>query len=199
MDKLQLIMKTFFTLLSILCFQFCLAQTAGQKISYTRDLDLYVGTWEYAAATDTFRIVLRKGILSTTGLYGETLIGGYRHVQNGVLMGDYTHGIPAQFLDKDYRDDDHQITICADNGCDSPNCTFNWLDVFFKDLGLGKGTTSGSIELISPTQIHWELEEDEGVYSSDDEKIFGFSVPVDVVLVKISDSWRPPINGFQID
>jgi hypothetical protein len=187
-------MKIFFTLLSILCFHLCLAQTAGQKMFYTRDLDLYVGTWEYATATDTFRIALRKGIYSTTDFYGETLIGGYRHVKNGVLMGDYTHGIPAQFLEKDYRDDDHQITIKADNGCLSPNCTFAWLDVFFKDLGLGKTTSRGSIEMISPTQIHWELEEREGIYSSEDGTILGFSVPVDVVLVKISDSWGPPEN-----
>jgi hypothetical protein len=184
-------MKLFFTLWSILCFQLCWAQTAEQTIFYTRNLDAFVGTWEYTFATDTFRVVFRKGILST-GLYGETLIGGYRHVQNGALKGDYTSGIPAIFLRDDFDEEDSRITVMADNGCTRPEGVPDWLSLFFKDMGTVHTTVSGRIYMLSPTQIQWKLWEDEGVY---EEELPGFSVPEDIIMTKISDEWRLPLEG----
>ncbi|MCL2098724.1 MAG: hypothetical protein FWH23_08225 [Bacteroidales bacterium] len=184
-------MKTIYTIACLLLMNAGLAQTTGQEVRETQNLDAYVGVWEYANATDTFRIVLRKGIESLPHSYSECLIGGYRYVKQGVLIGDYTQGaIPSQFLFKDFSVEDETITVLASNAHANPErINPNQLYVFFKDRGLGKTTTQGQILLLSPTQIRWILEESEGVYlTEEDIPPAGFSVPTDVVMTKISDT-----------
>jgi len=186
-------MKIFFILCGTLFFHVCLAQTSTQTVAYTNNLDAYVGTWEYATTTDTFRIVLRRGVVSIAYIYSESLLGGYRYVKNGVLIGDYTQGVPDQFLDKDFSEDDNSITINATNSCvHLEPIPPNELRLFFKDIGLGKTTGRGLIKLLSPTQIHWILKDREGLFSPDNVPPLGFSVPEDVIMTKISDSWTPP-------
>ena len=182
-------MKLFFTLFSILCLHICLAQTANQKVRYTQNLDAYVGVWEYATATDTFRIVLKKGISSRTFSYSECLIGGYRYVKQNSLIGNYTQGpIPSVFLVDDFDESNSAITVQGTNAAVDPNMVNpNVIRIFFKDMGLGKTTQGGKMQLLSPTQAHWTLEDDiEGIYDVTEPPIYGFSVPVDIIMTRIS-------------
>jgi hypothetical protein len=180
-------MKIFYTLLSLLIFHAGLAQTANQIIFYSSNLDAYVGIWEYTSGADTFQIVVKKGTVSTPDLYYECLIGGYRYVKNGILMGDYTYGIPNQFLKKDFSKNDSTITVKLSNAryrLDLVNP--NILSILFKDRGLNKMTQSGRIQLLSPIQIRWTLEDGEGVYATLEEMPpIGFSVPTDIIMNKV--------------
>ncbi|MDR0295239.1 MAG: hypothetical protein LBH91_03480 [Prevotellaceae bacterium] len=180
-------MKIFYTLLSLLIFHAGLAQTANQTIAYTKNLKTYVGTWEYTSGADTFQIVVKKGILSTSNNYSECLIGGYRYVKDGILMGDYTQEIPNQFLKKDFSKNDSTITVMLSNAryrLDLVNP--NILYVLFKDMGLGKIDSDCRVELLSPIQIRWTLEAGEGVYATLEEMPpEGFSVPTDIIMNKV--------------
>ena len=164
---------------------------------YTKNLDAYVGTWQYATATDTFRIVLKKGIESTRHSYCECLIGGYCHVKNGVLVGDYigAGNFPAQFLDKDIYMTDLSITVSGTNAFVNPNSIDpNRIRIHFKDIGLGKSTMKGQMLLLSPTQARWILkagEADIALLPGEVPPPVGFSVPKDVVMTKISGTTPP--------
>ena len=184
-------MKTIYTIACLLLMNAGLAQTTGQEVYETQNLDAYVGVWEYANATDTFRIVLRKGVKYMIHADSECLIGGYRYVKQGVLVGDYTKGIiPSQFLRKDGAKEDETITVMASNARSNPEWIDpNLLDLYFKDRGFNKWGGHSQIQLLSPTQIRWILEESEGVYlTEEDIPPAGFSVPTDVVMTKISDT-----------
>ena len=154
----------------------------------------YVGVWEYANATDTFRIVLRKGIKSLPYSYSECLIGGYRYIKQGIIIGDYTIGvIPSVFLRDDLISEENEnITIMGTNSFAFPDeIDPNFIRIFFKDRGLGKSASSGLMQLLSPTQARWILKDDEGDYAllpGEQPPIMGFSVPTDVVMTKISDT-----------
>jgi hypothetical protein len=178
------------SVVSIVCLYICLAQTANQTVYPTKNLDAYAGIWEYATATDTFRVVLKKGIESRPRTYYEVLIGGYRHVKNGVVVGDYTKGpIPSVFLNKDLSEGDEEITINGTNALSDPDrIDPNEIRILFKDRGLGKMTQSGRMTLLSPTQARWILKDDEGDYAllpGEQPPIMGFSVPTDVIMNKV--------------
>ena len=183
-------MKTIYTIAA--CLLLMNAGLAQKVVRETQNLDAYVGVWEYANATDTFRIVLRKGVQEAMpNSTNECLIGGYRYVKQGVLVGDYTKGIiPSQFLDKDWSKEDETITVKASNARSNPEWIDpNLLDLYFKDRGFNKWGGHSQIQLLSPTQIRWILEESEGVYlTEEDVPPAGFSVPVDIVMTKISDT-----------
>jgi hypothetical protein len=189
-------MKIFFTILGILFVYAGSAQTANQKVVQTKNLDAYAGTWEYATATDTFQVVIKKGIESRTFNYSECLIGGYRYVKNGVVVGDYTQGpIPSVFLQKDFKTTDKTITVLGSNAKNNPD----WIDpnsiyIFFKDMGLDKTTQEAFMHLLSPTQIRWTLKESRGVYATLEEMPpIGFSVPIDVIMNKVIPSPPTPL------
>jgi len=189
-------MKTFFTLISILCVQLCMAQTASQTVYPTKNLNAYAGTWEYATATDTFRIVLIKGITSFSNSYDECLIGGYRYVKNGVVMGNYTQGtIPSVFQESDFSINNSAITVRGTNSALTlAEVNPNVIRIYFKDMGLGKTTSEGQMQLLSPTQARWTLKDRRGVYvllPGESPPVEGFSVPTDLVLTKIADG-NPP-------
>ena len=188
------IMKIIFTLVSILCFHACLAQTSTQEVLYTKNLDDYVGTWQYATLTDTFQIAFRKGIRSLKHSYSECLIGGYRYVKNGILVADFTD-FPSKFSDKDFSKDDLSITVMGTNSkVNLDRVESNKIRIFFKDRGLNKTGVGQMLLLRSATQAHWTLEDDEGnhiIWPGRAPWVDGFSVPTDVTLIKISDDYKP--------
>jgi len=168
----------------MLCFNinsFYSQSTTLKSQLYTENLDLFSGNWEYNYGNVIFRIVLKIGADESDSNFGTCLIGDYFYSKNGFVMDNYNEAeIPTSYTDANYN----SIIIFASNG----NVNAKWvrpniLYVFFKDKRTNSKTFSGSIELISPTQIHWVLKGDEGVY--DNEEISkGFSVPTDVIMNK---------------
>jgi len=163
---------------------------------FTKNLDAYAGTWEYATATETFRVVLIKGVRSFSNSYAECLIGGYRYVKNGVVVADYTQGtIPSVFQESDLSINNSAITVKGTNAALTlAEVNPNVIRIFFKDMGLGKTTSEGQMQLLSPTQARWTLKDERGIYAllpGESPPVEGFSVPTDVIMTKIADG-NPP-------
>ena len=176
--------KNIITILIImLCFNANTLYTQGiaKRQSFTANLELFNGTWEYANGNELFRIVLKMGTNDTNLFYGSCLLGDYFYSKNAVVMDSYNEiSLPTTY-DENSR---NSIIIFASNG----NIRADWvrpytLYVFFRDKRLNKFTGSGGIEFVSPTQIHWVLKGEEGVYDNDDS-FKGFSVPTDVIMTK---------------
>ena len=178
-------MKTKIVLISIII---CLNLTSvmGQEIIikkqlYTANLEAYTGTWEYVAGQETFRIILNIGNEDTKWYYGACLIGDYYYTKNNSFIdNNWNPNIPAIYNDLS-RD---TIFIYASNGkYESVSyANPNELSMFFRDKQMKKRTLSGKIKLISPTQIQWILEDDEGDIDGWVEE--GFSVPTNVIMTK---------------
>ncbi len=185
-------MKTVYTILGLLLFHACLAQNPTQKVYQTKNLDAYVGVWQYVSGTDTFQVALRKGIKSTRFSYSECLIGGYKYVKNGVIVYSHVQNFPSTFTNENFETFDMTIAIMGTNAFVDPNqIDPNEVRIFFKDRGLNKTTQSGLLILLSPSQARWTLKDDEGDFVYLPGEIIpadGFSVPTDVVMTKISDT-----------
>ena len=156
-------------------------QSVSKYILFTENIDLFNGTWEYTSGNEIFRIVLKMGVDETVLNSAPCLIGDYFYSKSGFVMDNYNElNLPTTY-DKDTK---NSIIIFASNG----NTRADWvrpynLYVFFRDKRTKTWTGNGSIELISPTQIHWVLKKEEGVYINDDPDN-GFSVPTDVIMNK---------------
>ncbi len=152
-----------------------------QRQTFSINLEAYTGVWEYVAGQETFRINLKIGIKDTKVSYGTCLIGDYYYTKNNSFIDNNLNpNIPAIYNDLS-RD---TIFIYASNGkYESVSyANPNELSMFFRDKQMKKRTASGKIKLISPTQIQWILEDDEG--DIDDWVEEGFSVPTNVIMTK---------------
>jgi hypothetical protein len=165
---------------------------------YIKNLDAYVGTWEYVSDTCTFRIYLKKGksYASKGGTFwNEMVFGGHYIARNGVVITN------LERLTKTADDRDSRMTIVASNARETatevdPNeLTFTFNDVL-KDSKRGHG----KLTLIpgNPAKLHWQiLKTDERVIILFDGAPMpvihlDWTVPEDVILTKIYDTIGPP-------
>jgi hypothetical protein len=175
-------MKVYTTILTFL-FVLLVADSgrAQQKIRYTSNLEAYVGTWSYSSGSETFTLVLKKGKENTSFFYRDCLIGGYKHVKNGQLVGDYTQNLPSEVTDSN-----HLIPSCpsfiGSNSCARPDCvTPNEVDFSFWDRAYGEYDLNGYLTLLSPTTVRFEVRQSEYWGAARGS----ITVPQDVVLTKV--------------
>ena len=173
----------------------------AQKVGsyYTKNLDAYVGTWEYVSDSCTFRIYLKKGIsyynMMTKDIRGEKVYGGHYIERNGVVITDLEAATQAA------TEDNSSMTISATNWKEVETMvTPNVLTLAFSDVLKDKGG-SGKLTLIpgNPAQLRWQITETDEriiiwVEGVDPEPVEyeGWTVPEDVILTQISNSW--PVN-----
>ena len=171
----MIVIYTFFIISSTFCQGFIKNQL------YTSNLNSYIGIWEYASNSEVFRIVLKMGTENTDISYGLCLLGDYFYSKNSVVMDNYIESnISTNYIESSRT----TVIIYASNGkVKSSWVKPNVLNLFFNDKRTKTFTGKGNIELISPTQIHWTLKGEEGVYDNEDS-FKGFSVPTDVIMNK---------------
>lgn len=172
-------------LISILCLNINLLSGQGvvKRQTYSINLEAYVGTWEFTSGSDIFRITLKKGSKDIDTSFGSCLIGDYSYSKNNVILDNYLISeIPTIYNEITYK----SIIIFADNGklISVNSANPNELYMYFYDKQRKKRVYSGRIQLISPTQIRWILEDDEGDYDADDWVEPGFSVPTNIIMTK---------------
>ena len=157
----------------------------------TKNLDAYVGTWQYIHETETLKITLKKVPENSTFSYGECLVGNYYYKKGNTVLDSFTDAdIPTESNDATFK----TMIIHATNFIDKAGACEKELAVIFRDKRKKKEAL-GRIDLLSPIQIKWVINEVEGDYS-DDEAIpeDGFSIPVGVVLTKVVPA-KPPVGG----
>jgi hypothetical protein len=167
--------------ISILSFGSIVAQ---QKQGQTKNLDAFVGTWEYKTENELFRIVFIKGIRNDKYFLYDCVIGGYLYIKNRDTIGDYTKNIPFRYLDNNTKD----ITIMGSNiAYDPAKINPNRIWLIFTDRKIGKTTWGfgfqNNFTLLSPTEARFQVFNDEGIDGEDIPE--EFSVPVDVVMKKV--------------
>ena len=173
-------------MLNIVAFSFVVESQSywdlsHNRIVYSTNLDAYVGEWEYKGENEVFRIILKRGLLRTSLQTGDCLIGDYYYQSNGVVLDMYSPSkIPAE------RNDSNKLNlvIYANNAnIVKENSNPNVLYMLIRDKRFAKRSFNCKIILLSPTQIHWILENDEGPVDMDYN--LEFSIPTDLVLTKV--------------
>jgi hypothetical protein len=163
---------------------------AGTPEYFSKNLDAYVGTWEYRNGADVFKIVLKKDkeYGPDKEYLNERIYGGHSYIRNGVVVSNC---IPAVL--KSVTLDSKTMSISANNAeVDEENVEVNELRLGFKDR-LKNKIGLGTLTLIpgAPAQLHWRIiREPEGVYllkAGESLPVSDpvWSVPTDVILTKI--------------
>jgi hypothetical protein len=161
---------------------------------FSKNLDAYVGTWEYRAGADVFRIVLKKDKrYGPDGEYrNERVYGGHVYMRDGEVVSNC-----IQIVEESTTLDDETMTISANNAeLKEEYVEINELRLAFKDRIKNKYGL-GTLTLIPATpqqvaQLHWkinrepekvylQMEEGESFPASDPT----WSVPTDLILTKI--------------
>ena len=165
-----------------LSFSFLNAQSVSEpRKLFTENLDAYVGTWEYKNPNIVFRVFLRKGIKVTDRSFGECLVGDYFYQLNGVVLDAYDESkVPAELNVRNWQ---RVVVLASNGGFRREYINANELYMFLTDKRLKKRSMSCKITLLSPTQIRWYVENDEGPVDMD--FIHEFSIPTDLVLTKV--------------
>jgi hypothetical protein len=171
-------MKT--TLTVVLCLLLAMSSSAQQKYRYTSNLEAYVGTWKYESGGEVFTLVLKKGTENTNLFYHDCLIGGYRHVKNGQLQGDYTQNLPDVITEDNYFIPDCP-SFKGSNGCARPDCVLSYIRFYFWDRGYGEYSLDGHLTLLSPTTVRFRVWQSEYWGAARGS----ITVPQDVVLTKV--------------
>ena len=157
---------------------------------FSKNLDAYVGTWEYRAGADVFRIVLKKDKeYDYDGTYlNEQIYGGHVYIRDGEVVSDC-----IQIVQESTTLDFDIMTISANNASLSEEYVDpNELRLAFKDRIKNK-RGMGTLTLIpgAPAQLHWKIiREPEGAVLLKPgeelrEKDPTWSVPTDVILTKV--------------
>lgn len=172
-------------LIFILCLNanFMLGDGIVKRQSFATNLEAYSGTWEYVSSNEVFRITLINGTEDTDISFGSCLIGDYFYSKNNIIFDSYLlSNIPSIYNDITRK----TIIIFASNGKfeSVSNANPNELYMFFYDKQRKKRVAKGKIQLISPTQVRWLLEDDEGDYDEENWVEPGFSVPTNVIMTK---------------
>ena len=165
--------------------------------------DDFVGTWVYEKNDTVFKIKLQKGHTTYpgTGKSRETLVGGYSLSIKGIIQDDYIRPILDLPTIQYSKLPDYNIFIWGEySNPKEPNYTaFRFYDMKKKHI-FGTGISANSMTLLSPTTLHWKLDEKQGLWwefegeiIGDEEEIKrieeeskprGFSVPEDVIMTK---------------
>jgi hypothetical protein len=173
-------------------FTFLCAGTYAQT-----NYDDFVGTWVYQKNDTVFKIKLQKG--RTLSRYGnrDKLFGGYYLSVKGEVKEDFIKPMPFECEIGLSSAPSNNIYINA------VGTTPDWVGFTFYDQSKkhldGKGIPCGEMKLITPTRLHWTLDElsglqsilgawlwirDENMQAIRKETLRGFSVPADVIMVK---------------
>jgi len=182
-------MKATNKIIILLLFVFFCLETYSQRQICTKNIDAYVGIWEYKSTTEIFRIIINKSTIDIADFFADCLLGDYYYKKNNVVVNDYDSGknIPSTYT----RETSSNVIIYATNAfhCEREDrVTGNSLRMSFRDEYLNKHTASGEIHLLSPNSIRWILEEEEGEYVGEAPPL-GFSVPTDVIMTRVSEPY----------
>jgi hypothetical protein len=160
---------------------------------FSKNLDAYVGTWEYSKGADVFKVVLKKDKeYGPDGTYlNERIYGGHLYIRDEVVVSDC---IPAVLSSTTL--DSKVMSISANNvSLREENVKSNELRLGFKDrlknkIGLGTLTLIPATRF-RPAQLHWKIiREPEGavILKAGEElrvKDPTWSVPTDLMLTKV--------------
>ena len=125
-------MKTFtkLVLLLLLCGVSLELSAVQRRESRTKNLDAYVGTWQYIHETETLKITLKKVPKNTQYLYGECLVGNYYYKKGNTVLDSFTDAdIPTESNDATWK----TIIIFATNFIDKAGVCEKELAVMFRD------------------------------------------------------------------
>ena len=176
----------------IIILSLILVSSGIQSQVYTTNLDFFVGTWIYTneVTNEEFTLKLRKSVyINPLDKYQDEkacLVGAYTYILNGDIITDTMD---------EFGSDKHalKMPIMATNFVRNISLLNSQkLRLKFNDRKYNKYTLSSSLEIVSvsPAKIHWVLTEDEGdiVYLPGETiKPNGFSVPLNMVLTKVSE------------
>lgn len=73
-----------------LCVNFITGQGIVKHQSFSTNLNVYIGTWEYTSGNETFRISLKNVSEDTDISYGSCLIGDCFYSKNNVILDSYS-------------------------------------------------------------------------------------------------------------
>lgn len=170
--------------------------TFAQKIHPTKNLDAYVGIWTYQKSDTIFRIILQKGQYVSDTSISNGLFGGYWLTVKGKTVEKYWTPLPESCsYSLRLRPENLYIWTSNSTTAGAEYIDPNYLYVYFYDQQKkhfgGCGIMGGYIHLLSPTKIHWKLDEEKGLLLKRDvdeafenAKPIGFSVPTDVIMIK---------------
>lgn len=164
---------------------------AQKRISPTKNLDAYAGTWVYQSNDTIFKIVLKRGYSENKRKITNGLVGGYFLSIKGEVIEDYLNitstiwhldkkGAPEGFY---FWASNHAISL---DYIDPNRVGVLFYDQRKKHFG-GKGILGGEILLLSPDKIRWHLDEKLGLALEEPEEyteLIGFSIPSDVIMTK---------------
>jgi hypothetical protein len=157
----------------------------------TKNLDAYVGMWEYSNGAEVFRIVLKKDKRydDYDGTYlNERIYGGHVYIRDGEVVSDCIQ-IVEESATLDYK----TMSISANNAeLNEEDVEINEFRLNFRDR-LKNKIGLGTLTLIpgTPPQLHWKImREPEGaVILGPGEELPvrdpTWSVPTDEILTKV--------------
>jgi hypothetical protein len=161
---------------------------------FSKNLDAYVGTWEYSKGADIFRIILKKDneFDDYDGTFlNERIYGGHLYIRDGQLISDCIPAVLASTT-MDYE----TMSISANNAeLDEEDVEPNKLRLAFQDFLKNKDGL-GTLTLIPAThfgqaQLHWKIiRKPEGAYILMEGESLPvsdptWSVPTDLMLTKV--------------
>ncbi len=162
---------------------------AQKKITPTKNLDAYVGTWVYASNDSIFKITLKRGLMGGKDVIINSIMGGYFLSVKGVPVEDYMEVDTT--TPWNFHNETRKFHIIASNAATNldyvdPNVLgMRFFDQRKKHIN-GKGIQGGLILLLAPDTIRWILNEKRGLGIDDTGEFMpiGFSVPEDVLMIK---------------
>jgi len=184
-----------------LCCLFCVSIHA-QPPKFTKNLDAYVGTWEFKNDTMTFRIYLKKGksyYRKGGPLSHEMVYGGHYIERNGVVITDLKEAVNR--ATDDTRTANGMTIVASNSQFEESQVNPNMLTFVFSDK-LKDKTANGQLTLqtnaIVP-QLRWQIlrmSERVSIWvrGIDPEPVVleGWTVPENVILTKVGVA-PPPL------
>lgn len=178
-----------------ICFTIVALLSTGVLFCQTVKSD-FEGTWVYQANDTVFAIELKPGIMSFTEFSHtfEIFVGGYTLKVKDVVVENYPLPNPAitdwTAGETVFTDAGRSILAYYDDKNIMPIKFFDQERKHFN----GEGISGGVLKLVSPTKLHWTLDEKYGIWwetegdpDIPEVKPIGFSVPTDVIMTKVKE------------
>jgi len=166
--------------------------TYGYTANAQSSVDDYIGTWKGEKGDTVFVIKLIKG---DTFLKGRVinLLGGYYVSVKNEYTDDYLKINTHRIFEKKLAGQHIYIDASYSRMSSNKNIGFHFYDQRKRHFN-GEGIAGGWMEYIAPNKLHWRLDEKMGIWwateGSDDYgtvKPIGFSVPSDIILIKVEE------------
>lgn len=150
----------------------------------------YFGTWIYQSKDTVFTIKVQKTVMNVTWPKEEQvefIVGGYSLNVKGVFTDNYMGDIPTVWkpTTRAQNSNIYFYGSYKEDG-EKPFVTFFFFDQRKKHFNGEEAISGGRMELISPTQLHWTLNEKKGIIFKEGwvSELIGFSVPTDVIMTR---------------